>query len=178
MAALWRTWELYSLLPDLVTDTNILNSVTNQSDSSPLQSFIFIPHSVRQPCPHFHFDISLHLSLSFCLIALLPLSLLSSVLTFLSRWGSRSQCKGAAVPGSPCVCLHFLLHGSPPSPILHLFIAQLSLLSLHCIMGKKDRDEREGAREGGREWNCNGEEAGGTLERKGREWAVAQSSIK
>ena len=30
---------------------------------------------------------------------------LSSVLTSLSRCGSRSQCKGAAVPGSPCVCV-------------------------------------------------------------------------
>lgn len=31
---------------------------------------------------------------------------LSSALTFLSRCGSGSQCKGPAVPGSPCVCLH------------------------------------------------------------------------
>lgn len=62
VAALWKTWELYacSLLPD--PETNILNSVTNQSDSSPLQSLIFTPHSVRQPCPHFHFDICLRLS--------------------------------------------------------------------------------------------------------------------
>lgn len=51
----------------------------------------------------------------------------------------------------PRVCLsaQFLLHGSPPSPARCLFIAQLSLFSLHCILGKKEeeRTEREGERE-------------------------------
>lgn len=45
-----------------------------------------------------------------------------------------------------CVSAQFLLHGSPTSPALCLFIAQLSLFSLHCILGKKEEEwtEREG----------------------------------
>ena len=53
-----------------------------------------------------------------------------------------------------CVSAQFLLHGSPPSPLLCLFIAQLSLLSLRCILGKEGgstEKERKGGREGGRE---------------------------
>ena len=41
-----------------------------------------------------------------------------------------------------CVSAQFLLHGSPPSPILCLYIAQLSLLSPRCILGK--REDRQG----------------------------------
>lgn len=59
-----------------------------------------------------------------------------------------------------CVSAQFLLHGSPPSPMLCLFIAQLSLLSLRCILGK--RKQVQTRRE--RERNDDGQEAGVTLE--------------
>lgn len=118
------------------------------TDKSPLQSVILTLYLIRQPCPVFPSDTSLSPSRSHLIIVLPLFNLLSSVLTFLSCCGSRSQCNGAAVPGSPCVCLsaQFLLHGSPPSPALCLFIAQLSLFSLHCILGKKEEEwtEREG----------------------------------
>ena len=105
-------------------------------------------HSVR---PHSLSLTSLYSSLPLpfpaCSSSMEPLS---SVLTSLSRCGSRSQCKGAAVPGSPCVCVsaQVLLHGSPPSPMLCLFIAQLSLPIVHCILGKKQEEQARRVREG------------------------------
>lgn len=50
-----------------------------------------------------------------------------------------------------CVSAQFLLHGSPPSPMPCLFIAQLSLLSLRCIVGKKEEEQARGGREAERD---------------------------
>lgn len=103
----------YAEMPDLLKVSTILDTVTNQSDRSPLHSVTLTFHLIRKPCPHSFLPISSICqslrqsstqSLSFhnC-----PSSIesLSSVLTFLSRCGSRSQCKG--LPSrDPRVSLH------------------------------------------------------------------------
>lgn len=68
-----------------------------------------------------------------------------------------------------CVSAQFLLHGSPPSPMPCLFIAQLSLLSLRCIVGKKEEEQTRGGREGERD---DGHEAWVKLEAEGVEGRV------
>lgn len=56
-----------------------------------------------------------------------------------------------------CVSAQFLLHGSPPFPLLWLFIAQLSLFSLRCILGKRGGERKDDGQE--EAWvNLKGEE--------------------
>lgn len=130
------------------------NVATNQM-SLPLVCYVSVIltlHSIKQPCPLcmstlFLSDISPIVTPS---VKVRPLPFpecscsiesLSSVLTSLSCCGSRSQCKGLlSLDPRVCVSAQFLLHGNTPSPMLCLFIAQLSLLSQCCILGKREKN--------------------------------------
>lgn len=129
-------------------------------DSLSLHSSVTLTlHPINQPCPLcmatlFLSGISLIVTPSH---KVRPLSFpqssssmepLSSVLTSLSCCGSRSQCKGLpSLDPRVCVSAQFLLHGNPPSPMLCLFIAQLSLFSQCCIVGKREEERTRRGRD-------------------------------
>lgn len=92
---------------------------------------------------------------------------LSSVLTSLVHAVASDPSERGLPSLDPRESAQFLLHGSPPSPSRCLFIAQLSLLSLRCILGRRE-EEQARRKKGGRDGMKRGTEGMGGIRGKGR----------